>query len=142
MSIAQRWRDAPTSIGELREATSSPGFTGGMSQILKMVGAATFAWWLAVWILNSQIPFLAPWVAMMVMMPTVAQSIKHGVQSTIASWIGVGLSYLVGTLIGVHVWSLAVALFLGLLVGKIPGLRARGVQRRHHRNFRAGRRVR
>lgn len=125
-TVEQLRRAAPGSVTELRNAARTPEFQSSTLHIIKSVVAATLAWWLAVAILKSEIPFLAPWVAIMIMMPTVVKSLKHGAQTTIASWIGVGLSYLIGTLLGVHLWSLALALFLGMLVTRIPGLRLEG----------------
>ncbi len=125
-STADIRRAASRTLTGLRDTTRTPEFTGSTLHIVKTVIAATLAWWLAVSILDSQIPFLAPWIALMIMMPTVMKSLKHGIQATIASWIGVGLSYLIGSLIGVSLWSLALALFLGMLITKVPGLRTEG----------------
>ena len=60
--------------------------------IFKTVIAATAAWWICVNLLDSQMPFLAPWVAFLALQPTVSSSITSGIQTVVASAIGVLLS--------------------------------------------------
>ena len=95
-------------------------------QIFKTVIATTGTWWICVNFLDSQMPFLAPWIAFLVLQPTVSSSITSGFQTVIASGLGVLLSYAIGTYIGVEVWSYALALVLGMLGSRIPGLRQEG----------------
>ncbi|MEY8579058.1 aromatic acid exporter family protein [Corynebacteriaceae bacterium 6-324] len=95
-------------------------------QIFKTVIATTGTWWICVNLLDSQMPFLAPWVAFLVLQPTVSSSITSGFQTVIASGLGVLLSSAIGTYLGVEVWSYALALLLGMLGSRIPGLRQEG----------------
>ncbi|SLM99285.1 FUSC family protein [Brevibacterium yomogidense] len=111
----------------LRLAVTRPEFTTDILQILKSVVAATAAWWLAVVVLESSMPFLAPWVALLTVYPTVYQSLKRGAQTTIASWAGVGVSFLIGQFLGVEVWTFALAILVGLAASRIPGIRNEGV---------------
>lgn len=111
----------------LRLAVTRPEFTTDSLQILKSVVAATAAWWLAVSVLESSMPFLAPWVALLTVYPTVYQSLKRGAQTTIASWAGVGVSFLIGQFLGVEVWTFALAILVGLAASRIPGIRNEGV---------------
>lgn len=94
--------------------------------IFKTVLASTSAWWICVALLDSQMPFLAPWVAFLVMQPTVSSSLTSGFQTVIASGVGVLLSSAIGVFLGVEVWSYALALVLGMLGARIPGLRKEG----------------
>lgn len=110
-----------------RVAVTRPEFTTDALQILKSVVAATAAWWLAVSVLESSMPFLAPWVALLTVYPTVYQSLKRGAQTTIASWAGVGVSFLIGQYLGVEVWTFALAILVGLAASRIPGIRNEGV---------------
>lgn len=96
-------------------------------QVAKSVVAATAAWWLAVGVLGSPVPFLAPWVALSTVYPTVYESFSRGAQATVASWLGVGLSFVVGTFLGVTVWTFALALLAALVFSRIPGIRSEGV---------------
>ena len=95
-------------------------------QIFKTVIATTGSWWICVNLFDSQMPFLAPWVAFLVLQPTVSSSITSGFQTVIASGLGVLLSSAIGTYLGVEVWSYALALVLGMLGSRIPGLRQEG----------------
>ncbi len=109
------------------DVVKRPEFTTDALQIVKAVVAATTAWWLAVYILESQMPFLAPWVALLTVYPTVYQSLLRGAQSTVASWAGVGLSFVIGSYLGVGLWTFALAIFVGLVASRIPWIRHEGV---------------
>ncbi|GAA1138980.1 aromatic acid exporter family protein [Nesterenkonia lutea] len=102
-------------------------FLTGASQILKSVIAAAGAWWFSVAVLETPLPFLSPWTALLTVHATVYQSLSRGVQMSIASALGVGLSFLVGTYLGVDVWTFALALLVGLVAARIPWIRDEGV---------------
>lgn len=104
-----------------------PEFVTDLLQIVKSVIAATGAWWLAVMVLKSPLPFLAPWTALLTVHATVYRSLSRGVQMTVASAAGVGLSFFIGNYLGVSVWTFALALFVGLAVARIPWIRDEGV---------------
>ncbi|MGO1886255.1 MAG: FUSC family protein [Citricoccus sp.] len=120
--------------GALRRVTewtvrrvTEPGFLTATLQTLKSVVAAALAWWFSVAVLASEFPFLAPWVAMLAVHATVYRSLWHGVQTFVASTLGVGLSFVIGNTWGVSVWSFALALLIGLILARIPGIRSEGV---------------
>ncbi len=96
-------------------------------QILKCVGATTAAWWLSVTVLDSQLPFLAPWTALLTVHATVYRSLARGVQTTVATGVGVALSFLVGTYLGVSLWTFALAVLVGLVVSRLAWMRDEGV---------------
>lgn len=96
-------------------------------QIVKTVVAATGAWWLSENILNSQMPFLAPWAALLTVHATVHRSLSRGAQSTIASTLGVALSFVIGNYLGVSVWTFALALLVGLAAARMPWIRDEGI---------------
>ena len=104
-----------------------PDVTTDALQIRKTVVAATLAWWLAVEILESQMPFLAPWVALLTVYPTVYQSLRRGAQTTVASWAGVGVSFVIGHFLGVGLWTFALAIVVGMAASRIPWIRDEGV---------------
>src|SRR5699024_8275018 len=58
--------------------------------------------------------------------PTRRSSDLGGFQTGIASGLGVLLSSAIGVFLGVEVWSYALALVLGMLGARIPGLRKEG----------------
>lgn len=122
-----RSRTADDLRSRFGEAVRSPEVTTDVLQILKTVAAATLAWWLAVNVLESEMPFLAPWVALLTVYPTVYQSLQRGAQTTVASWAGVGVSFLIGNYLGVGLWTFALAIFVGMAASRIPWIRDEGV---------------
>jgi hypothetical protein len=111
----------------LHRLVRRPEFTTDLLQILKSVIAATGAWWVSTQVLHSQMPFLAPWTALLTVHATVYRSLSRGLQTTVASGIGVALSFAVGQYLGVTVWTFALALFIGLAGSRISWLRDEGV---------------
>lgn len=119
--------DGPGALGRLWAAVSGPeGSTAGL-QIAKCVVAATAAWWVSVTFLNTSFPFLAPWVALLTIDATAYRTLSRGVQSTVASLLGIGVASLVGHVLGVSLWTYALALLVGLVVARVPWIRDEGV---------------
>ena len=104
-----------------------PEFTTDLLQIAKGVIAATGAWWLSDNVLDSQMPFLAPWTALLTVHATVYRSLSRGVQTTVASAIGVGVSFLIGSYLGVGLWTFALAMLVGLAGARLSWIRDEGV---------------
>ena len=104
-----------------------PEFVTDLLQIAKGVIAATGAWWVSDAVLDSQMPFLAPWTALLTVHATVYRSFSRGVQTTIASTIGVGVSFLIGNYLGVGIWTFALAMFVGLAGARLSWIRDEGV---------------
>ncbi|WP_235940671.1 FUSC family protein [Paramicrobacterium fandaimingii] len=96
-------------------------------QIVKSAVAATVAWWISTAVFDSELPFLAPWTALLTVHATVHRSLSRGIQSTVASAVGVGLSFVIGTFLGVSVWTFALAIFVGLLGARLSWIRDEGV---------------
>lgn len=112
---------------KLRETLRSPEFLTDALQVLKAVIAATAAYWFSVSILESELPFLAPWTALLTVHATVHRSLSRGVQTTVASTVGVGLSFLIGYFLGVSLLTFAFALLVGLVAARITWIRDEGV---------------
>lgn len=111
----------------LMDAAGKPDVQSDMLQVIKTVIAATAAWWISLYLLDSQVPFLAPWVALMTMHVTVYQTVARGIQTAIASVLGVALSFVIGVYLEVNVWTFALAMVIGLLGARVPRLRAEGI---------------
>lgn len=109
------------------ERVKTPAFFTATSQIVKGVIAATFAWWFSMFVLETEMPFLAPWTALLTVHATVYQSISRGTQSAVSSVIGVGLSFVIGNYLGVEVWTYALALLIGLIAARLRWIRDEGV---------------
>ncbi|WP_366933961.1 FUSC family protein [Brevibacterium renqingii] len=104
-----------------------PEVSTDLLQIGKSVIAATAAWWLSGYVLDSQMPFLAPWTALLTVHATVHRSFSRGIQTTVASTIGVGISFLIGNFLGVSLWTFALALLVGLAGARLSWIRDEGV---------------
>lgn len=111
----------------LRELARRPELTTGSIQILKSVLAATLAWWTSITLLDSELPFLAPWTALLTLHTTVYRSVSRGTQTIFSSALGVLVSFLIGNYLGVSLWTFALALFVGLVISLIPWIRDEGV---------------
>lgn len=117
--------------GDMRERVTElvkrPEFVTDLLQIVKGVVAATGSWWLSTAVLSSQMPFLAPWTALLTVHATVYRSLSRGAQSTVASTIGVALSFVIGTYLGVNIWTFALALLVGLVGARLSWIRDEGI---------------
>lgn len=111
----------------LAAAALSPDFLTDLLQILKAVTAATGAWWFADVVLDSEIAFLAPWTALLTVHATVYRSMSRGIQTTLASGLGVLISFLIGHYLGVGLWTFALALLVGMCASRITWIRDEGV---------------
>ena len=114
-------------IDRSRHGIRGPAFASAAVQTVKSVIAATVAWWVSASLLQTQMPFLAPWTALLTVHATVYRSLSHGVQTSIASALGVGLSFIIGNYLGVSVWTYALALLVGLIAARIQWIRDEGV---------------
>lgn len=110
-----------------RQWLQGPEFLTDLLQIIKTVIAATGAWWLSMAVLGSEMPFLAPWTALLTVHATIYRSLSRGIQTTVASTVGVGLSFVIGFFLGVSVWTFALALFVGVAAARISWIRDEGV---------------
>jgi uncharacterized membrane protein YgaE (UPF0421/DUF939 family) len=93
-------------------------------QLTKTVVAVTLAWVLAEQAFHISQPFLAPWAALLTVHATVYRTMARGAQQVGAAVLGVVLAFAAGTAVGVNAFSLAGAVFLALLAGWSPVLRA------------------
>lgn len=121
-------RSAPARLwARTLEAIRRPEVVTDLLQILKCVIAATAAWWFASSVLHSEMPFLAPWTALLTVHATVYRSFARGIQATVSSGIGVLLSFLIGTFLGVELWTFALALLIGMVASRLWWIRDEGV---------------
>lgn len=110
----------------LRQWVRHPETSTGVLQIIKTVVAATAAWALSVYVLHSEMPFLAPWTALLTVHATVYRSFSRGAQTTVSSAAGVGLSFVIGHFLGVSVWTFALALLVGMALSRFRWIRDEG----------------
>ncbi|CAM03437.1 aromatic acid exporter family member 1 [Saccharopolyspora erythraea NRRL 2338] len=86
-------------------------------QAAKMAVAAVVAWWLAIWCFQLPQAFIAPYAAVFLMSHTVYRSVANAMQQVAAVVLGVVLAFLTIYFIPNVLVALAVAVFLGSLVG-------------------------
>ena len=104
-----------------------PEVVTDLLQILKCVLAATAAWWFASTVMHSEMPFLAPWTALLTVHATVYRSLARGIQTTVSTGLGVLLSYVIGAFLGVELWTFALALLVGMLASRLWWIRDEGI---------------
>lgn len=104
-----------------------PETTADLLLAIKAVVAATVAWALSVGVLGTEIAFMAPWTALLTVHATVHRSLSRGAQTTVASAVGMGLAFVIMQTLGVHVWSFALAIFVGLMGARLSWIRDEGV---------------
>jgi uncharacterized membrane protein YccC len=89
-----------------------------MRRLVKSTLAATLAWEVCT-LLNLQRPVLACLGAILVVQVTVRASFSRSVQLTVAVTIGLGAALLLGHVLGLHWWSIALIVLGGLIVGEL-----------------------
>lgn len=118
-------------LNSIREWVSeryhSPESWTSVFQLMKMVIAATVAWWISTEFLNTEFPFISPWIALLTVHATAYRSVSRAAQITVASLLGIALAFLVGEFLGVTVWTYALALTVGLLISRLKWIRKEGL---------------
>jgi len=87
-------------------------------RIFKSTVAATLAW-LAAEVINSPRPALASLAAIIVLQITVRASLTRSIQLTAAVILGLGGALTLGKLLGLHWWSIALVVLVGLVAGEL-----------------------
>jgi len=95
-----------------------------VSQLGKTVAAAVAAWVLAVRVLHVGQAFMAPWAALLTVHATVYGTVRRGLHQAAASVLGVLIGFAAWRVFGLGAISIGVAVFAGLLVGSVRGVRA------------------
>ena len=90
--------------------------------------ATVLAWQFAVRVLNSPAPFYAPMAALLVVDRTMVRSLGASGQRVLAVVVGMSAAWLVGSVFGVHWWSMLPVLYLALLMARWRRLGDHGIQ--------------
>ena len=96
--------------------------------LCKAALATVLAWQFAVRVLHSPTPFYAPMAALLVVDRTIVRSLWASVQRIAAVVLGMSVAWAVGSLAGVHWWSIGPVIFFALLLGKWSRLGDHGLQ--------------
>jgi aromatic acid exporter family member 1 len=112
-----------------QRAVTTPGpERDGALLLLKTVIATVLAWQFAVRVLDSPTPFYAPMAALLVVDRTMVRSLWASAQRVAAVVVGMSVAWLVGSLVGVHWWSMVPVLCLALLIARWHRLGDHGIQ--------------
>jgi hypothetical protein len=111
-------------MARVRDRLRDPVTWTDVLQLVKTAAAAVIAWKLAVELVGSAQPFLAPWAALLTVNATVYRTFKRGVQQVGAAVLGVLLAVAAGRLFGVNEVSLGVTLLIAMAAGAVRPLRA------------------
>ncbi|MDQ0261475.1 aromatic acid exporter family protein [Sinomonas atrocyanea] len=111
------WAPSATRSG-LREAASAERLLLAGKTAL----AAGIAWALAQLMPGSlgEYPYYAPLGALVSMYPTVADSLRNGLQSLVGLALGIGVALFVGSFADTAAWSVALVVGVGMIVGGLP----------------------
>lgn len=103
------------------------GFQISAFQLFKSVLAATMAWWVSTTLLNTPYPFLSPWMALMTIQTTVNRTVRKGLQSAIASTLGIAVSFCFRGFLGVSMLTYALAILVALVIARFRWSRSEGL---------------
>jgi uncharacterized membrane protein YgaE (UPF0421/DUF939 family) len=103
--------------GPLRALFSWLRRVGLGERIVKTAVAATLAWEVGRLVPDNPQPYLAPLTAILVMQPTIAQSISYAVQRALGVGIGIAVATLATATVGVHGWSIGLVVLVSLAAG-------------------------
>ncbi|REJ05208.1 FUSC family protein [Microbacterium bovistercoris] len=95
----------------IRSAKRAP-----LLQVVKSAIATIAAWLLAGWVVPGQLPVFAAIAALLVVQPSVNQSLTKGLERSIGVVAGVTIAMLLGMLFGSSGWIMLLAVLVSLLV--------------------------
>jgi hypothetical protein len=111
----------PETLVALRDRVEGP-----LVYAAKTAVAAGVSWFIAANLLGNQIPVFAPLAAVLTVQVTIWQSVSRGLQRVAGVMVGVLLAGAFARFAGIHAWSIAVIIFVALLVGRALRLGTQG----------------
>ena len=116
-------------VRAIKEAARHAGPERDVALLMGKAALATvIAWQFAVQVLDSPAPFYAPMAALLVVDRTMVRSLGASGQRVIAVVVGMSAAWLVGSLVGVHWWSMLPVIYLALLLARWRRLGDHGIQ--------------
>lgn len=125
--LASGEEEQPSIGAKILHRLRQPETTSDMLLAIKGVIAGTAAWALSVFVLESDVAFMAPWTALLTVHATVHRSLSRGVQTVVSSAVGMGLAFVILQFFDVNIWSFALALLVGLVGARLSWIRDEGV---------------
>jgi hypothetical protein len=121
--------DAAGWVRSAREAARHAGPERDAALLMGKAALATvIAWQFAVRVMHSPSPFYAPMAALLVVDRTMVRSLGASAQRVLAVVVGMSAAWLVGSLVGVHWWTMLPVIYLALLVARWRRLGDHGIQ--------------
>jgi uncharacterized membrane protein YccC len=99
---------------------------GPLLHAVKTAVASGFSWFVAANLLGNQIPVFAPLAAVLTVQVTIWQSVSRGLQRVAGVVVGVLVASAFAHVAGIHAWSIAVVIFVSLLLGRAMRLGTQG----------------
>ena len=95
-------------------------------QAAKTAVAAGLSWFIAANVLGNKIPVFAPLASLLTVQVTVWDSVSRGLQRVLGVVVGVLVAYGFARLAGINAWSIALIIFVSLLLGRAMRLGQQG----------------
>lgn len=86
-------------------------------QVLKSIGAAVIAWFIAIPLFHTEIPVFAAIAAIIVVQPSINASLGKALERSTGTVIGVAIALLASMALGAPSWLVLVAIAAAILVG-------------------------
>jgi uncharacterized membrane protein YccC len=125
-AVNSRWRAIRGSVGP---GTFVPALVSRtrLFQAAKVAVAAGIAWAVALAVYPNGLPYLAPLAVLLIVQPTVYDSLSRAFQRVIGVVLGVAAALAVSHFLTPSGWSIAIIIFAGLLLGWSVRLGPQGV---------------
>lgn len=122
VKLSPRWTGRLTAlVGGLRASLE-----GTLLHAAKTAVASGVSWLVAADLLGNQIPVFAPLAAVLTVQVTVWQSVSRGLQRVAGVMVGVVVAGAFAQVAGIHAWSIALVIFISLLLGRALRLGTQG----------------
>ena len=99
---------------------------GPLLHAVKTAVASGFSCFVTANLLGNQIPVFAPLAAVLTVQVTIWQSVSRGLQRVAGVMVGVLVASAFAHVAGIHAWSIAVVIFVSLLLGQAMRLGTQG----------------
>lgn len=107
--------DVPAPVAQLVRRRREPAVV----QALRATAAATLSYVVALWLLDTKAPLLAPLTALLVVQVTLYATITSGITRVNSVVTGVTVAVLFSSLVGLSWWSLGLLILTSLAVGHL-----------------------
>lgn len=95
-------------------------------QAAKTALAAGLAWFIAADVIGNNLPVFAPLAALLTVQVTVWDSVSRGLQRALGVVVGVLVAYALARLMGIHIWSVVLVVFVSWVAGQLLRLGQQG----------------